>query len=121
MVEFACKQGTALLLWYFEVFLSTAKRILQMSHIFIFYYSYQICFCQMQCLFSQFDGWSLSTSLFQVFYVFARGIPSFSHKHCYIQDAVLLLGYHHKHDEIEQKPWIPKQAASIPRFSHKNI
>ena len=50
--------------------------------------------------------------LFQVFQVFTRGIPRFSLKHRYIQDAVLSLGYHHKHDEMEQKPRIPKQAAS---------
>ena len=46
--------------------------------------------------------------LFQVFQVFTRGIPRFFPK----QDAVLLLGYHHKHYEMEQKPRIPKQAAS---------
>ena len=34
-------QGTTLLLWYFEVFWSRAKWILQMSHIFIFYYHLQ--------------------------------------------------------------------------------
>ena len=50
--------------------------------------------------------------LFRVFKVFYPRYSQTSHKHHYIQDAVLLLGdYHHKHDEMEQKPWIPKQAA----------